>query len=65
LKWSATFEPDGLPESEAAALLEGALAVNSLALKEILERDAAAQESTACAQPSNGRPPPGGRVSEP
>jgi hypothetical protein len=65
LEWSATFEPDGLPESEAAALLEGALAVNSLALEEILERDAVGQESTTPAQPSDGQPATGGRVSGP
>jgi hypothetical protein len=38
LEWSVTFEPDGLPESEAVALLEGALAANCLALKQVLER---------------------------
>ena len=38
LAWSASFQPDGLPESEAAALLEGALAANCLALKQLLER---------------------------
>ena len=38
LAWLATFKPDGLPESEAAALLEGALAANCLALKQLLER---------------------------
>jgi len=37
LAWSASFEPDGLPASEAAALLEGALAENCLALKQFLE----------------------------
>ena len=36
--WSATFQPDGLPASEAAALLEGALAANCRALKQLLER---------------------------
>lgn len=36
--WSATFEPDGLPEREAEALMEGALAANCLALKQFLER---------------------------
>jgi hypothetical protein len=36
--WSATFEADGLPASEAAALLEGALAANCLALKRFMER---------------------------
>jgi hypothetical protein len=38
LTWSATFEADGLPPSEAVALLEGALAANCLALKQFLER---------------------------
>jgi hypothetical protein len=36
--WSASFQPDGLPASEAAALLEGALETNCLALKQFLER---------------------------
>jgi hypothetical protein len=43
LEWSATFEPDGLPEREAVALLEGALATDSLTLKQVLERDAGAR----------------------
>jgi hypothetical protein len=34
LAWSLTFQPDGLPESEVVALLEGALAANCLALKQ-------------------------------
>jgi hypothetical protein len=38
LEWGATFEPDGLPESEAVALLESAMAANCLALKQVLER---------------------------
>ena len=38
LAWSASFQPDGLPASEAVALLEGALAANCLALKQLLER---------------------------
>ena len=38
LEWSATFEPDGLPASEAVELMEGALAANCLALKQFLER---------------------------
>lgn len=38
VEWSATFEPDGLPEREAEALMEGALAANCLALKQFLER---------------------------
>ena len=37
LSWSATFAADGLPESEAEALLEGALAANCLALKQFME----------------------------
>jgi hypothetical protein len=35
--WSATFESDGLPENEAAALLECALAADCRALKRHLE----------------------------
>jgi hypothetical protein len=38
LAWSASFQPEGLPESEAVALLEGALAANCLAVKQLLER---------------------------
>lgn len=38
LEWWATFEPDGLPESEAVELLEAAMAANCLALKLVLER---------------------------
>jgi hypothetical protein len=38
LKWSATFEADGLPASEATELMEGALAANCLALKQFVER---------------------------
>ena len=38
LAWSATFDADGLPASEAVDLLEGALAANCLALKQFLER---------------------------
>lgn len=37
LAWSATFEPDGLPASEAAALLECALAANCQELKQFME----------------------------
>jgi hypothetical protein len=37
LEWSATFEADGLPVSEAVALLEGALAANCLALQQFME----------------------------
>ena len=38
LSWSATFEADGLPASEAVDLLEGALTANCLALKRVCER---------------------------
>ena len=37
LAWSASFQPDGLPASEAVALLEGALTANCLALKQLME----------------------------
>jgi len=37
LAWSATFQPDGLPASEAVEILEGLLAANSVALKQFLE----------------------------
>ena len=37
VEWSATFEADGLPASEAAELMEGALAANCLALKQFME----------------------------
>jgi hypothetical protein len=37
LEWSATFESDGLPASEAAELMEGALAANCVALKQFME----------------------------
>ncbi len=37
LAWSASFQPDGIPASEAVALLEGALAANCLALKQLME----------------------------
>lgn len=37
LTWSASFQPDGLPASEAADLLEGALAENCRALKQFIE----------------------------
>ena len=36
LVWSAAFEPDGLPASEAAELMEEALAANCLALKHFM-----------------------------
>jgi hypothetical protein len=37
LVWMATFQPDGIPASEAVELLEGALAENCLALKQFME----------------------------
>jgi hypothetical protein len=38
LVWSASFQPEGIPVSEAVDLLEGALAANCLVLKQFLER---------------------------
>ena len=38
LEWSAIFEPDGIPASEALEMLEGALEANCLALKQFMER---------------------------
>ena len=38
LEWSATFEPDGIPASEAVEMLEGALSANCMALKKFMER---------------------------
>ena len=37
LEWSATFEPDGIPSSEAGQMLESALGANCLALKQFME----------------------------
>jgi hypothetical protein len=37
LEWSATFQPAGIPASEAQEMLEGALAANCLALKQFME----------------------------
>lgn len=37
LAWSATFEADGLPVSEAVELMEGALAANCIALKQFMD----------------------------
>lgn len=37
LAWAATFQPDGLPASEAVELLEGALADNCRNLKRFME----------------------------
>ena len=39
LAWSATFQPDGIPESEAVVLLEGALEDNCLAMKQFMENE--------------------------
>ncbi len=36
--WSATFEADGIPESEAGELMAGAVTANCLAVKRFLER---------------------------
>ena len=38
LEWSATFQADGIPVSEAVEMLEGALEANCLALKQFMER---------------------------
>jgi hypothetical protein len=38
LEWKATFEPDGIPASEAEQMFEGALSANCLALKQFMER---------------------------
>ena len=38
LEWFATFEPDGIPASEAGQMLESALAANCLTLKQFMER---------------------------
>ena len=35
--WTATFDADGLPASEAQDMLEGALTANCLALKQLFE----------------------------
>ena len=37
LAWSASFQPDGLPASEAVMLLEGALAANCPAPKQFIK----------------------------
>jgi hypothetical protein len=37
LVWSSTFNATGIPEDEAVALLEGALAANCLALRQFME----------------------------
>lgn len=37
LEWSATFEADGLPASEAAELMANSLAANCAALKQVME----------------------------
>jgi len=36
LKWSATFDADGIPASEAEQILEDALSANCLALKQLV-----------------------------
>ena len=38
LEWSAIFQADGIPASEAVEMLEGALSANCLALKQFMER---------------------------
>jgi hypothetical protein len=38
LEWIATFEPDGIPASEAEQMLESALAANCLAVKQFMEQ---------------------------
>jgi hypothetical protein len=38
LEWYSTFESEGIPMSEAADMLEGALSTNCLALKQFMER---------------------------
>jgi hypothetical protein len=38
LEWSATFEADGIPASEAEQMLEGALSANCMSLKKFMER---------------------------
>ena len=38
VEWSATFEADGLPATEAAELMEGALTANCLTLRQFMER---------------------------
>ena len=38
LVWAASFQPVGIPASEAVDLLQGALAANCLALKQFMER---------------------------
>ena len=37
LEWSATFQTDGIPVSEAVEILEAALSANCLALKQFME----------------------------
>ena len=37
LAWSATFQANGIPVSEAVEMLEGALSANCLALKQFME----------------------------
>jgi hypothetical protein len=44
LAWSATFQANGLPASEAADLLAGAFAANCLALKQFLTASGAVKD---------------------
>jgi hypothetical protein len=37
LEWSATFQADGIPVDEAVEMLEAALSVNCLAMKQFME----------------------------
>ena len=37
LKWSATFDADGIPASEAEEMMENELTANCLALKQFME----------------------------
>ena len=38
LEWSAVFEPDGIPASEAVEMMESALSANCLTLEQYMER---------------------------
>jgi len=38
LEWSATFQADGIPVSEAVEMLEAALSANCISLKQFMER---------------------------
>jgi hypothetical protein len=39
LGWLATFQADGIPESEAVEMLEAALSANCISLKQFMERE--------------------------